>query len=152
MEVQIDQAPGDYAAADGRRPGADSPGCARRSSTNGSRSRGDRRRSCEAILEHRPRGRAVHLDLDPAEWPALLAAHRLHTTILDRMPGARRRYTYLMPLMDAAFRTFDLSAFDLVVSSNHASAKNVRVRRGHPTRLLLPHSDALRLGREFSRQ
>jgi glycosyltransferase involved in cell wall biosynthesis len=48
------------------------------------------------------------------------------------VPGAKRRYTYLLPLMDAAFRTFDLSGFDLVVSSNHACAKNVRTPAGTP--------------------
>jgi glycosyltransferase involved in cell wall biosynthesis len=32
--------------------------------------------------------------------------------------------------MDAAFRSFDLSGFDLVVSSNHACAKNVRTPAG----------------------
>ena len=34
--------------------------------------------------------------------------------------------------MDAAFRRFDLSGFDLVLSSNHACAKNVRVPAGVP--------------------
>ena len=38
-----------------------------------------------------------------------------------------------LPLMDRAWRAFDLSGFDLVISSNHASAKNVRV----PSRI--PH-------------
>jgi glycosyltransferase involved in cell wall biosynthesis len=32
--------------------------------------------------------------------------------------------------MDRAFRLFDLSGFDLVISSNHACAKNVRTRPG----------------------
>jgi glycosyltransferase involved in cell wall biosynthesis len=44
---------------------------------------------------------------------------------LNRLPAARRLYPRLLPLMDAAFRRFDLSGFDLVVSSNHACAKNV---------------------------
>jgi glycosyltransferase involved in cell wall biosynthesis len=34
--------------------------------------------------------------------------------------------------MDAAFRRFDLGRFDLVVSSNHANAKNVRAPAGVP--------------------
>jgi glycosyltransferase involved in cell wall biosynthesis len=38
----------------------------------------------------------------------------------------------LLPAMDLAFRSFDLSRFDLVISSNHASAKNVRTPSGVP--------------------
>lgn len=69
---------------------------------------------------------------DPAPWPELLRRRTVHASFLNRLPGAERRYTYLLPLMDVAFRSFDLSGFDLVVSSNHACAKNVRVPAGVP--------------------
>ena len=42
-----------------------------------------------------------------------------------RLPGAARHYPKLLPLMNTAFESFDLSAFDLVVSSSHSCAKNV---------------------------
>jgi glycosyltransferase involved in cell wall biosynthesis len=45
---------------------------------------------------------------------------------LNRIPGAVRHYPKLLPLMNGAFRAFDLSRFDLVISSSHACAKNVR--------------------------
>ena len=51
--------------------------------------------------------------------------HVVHTSFLDRVPGATRHYPRMLPLMDRAFRSFDLNAFDLVISSNHACAKNV---------------------------
>jgi len=54
----------------------------------------------------------------------------VHTSFLDKVPGARRHYPRLLPFMNAAFESFDLSDFDLVVSSNHACAKNVRTRPG----------------------
>ena len=41
------------------------------------------------------------------------------------MPGARTHYPKLLPLMNSAFESFDLSGFDLVVSSSHSCAKNV---------------------------
>ena len=41
-----------------------------------------------------------------------------------------RHYPKLLPLMNMAFRSFDLSGFDLVLSSNHACAKNVRTPPG----------------------
>jgi glycosyltransferase involved in cell wall biosynthesis len=63
---------------------------------------------------------------DPEPWPAVLRDRAVHASFLNRVPGARRQYPKLLPLMDAAFRRFDLGRFDLVVSSNHANAKNVR--------------------------
>jgi glycosyltransferase involved in cell wall biosynthesis len=54
-----------------------------------------------------------------------LAGRTVHTSYLDRVPGARRIYPFLLPAMNSAYEAFDLSGFDLVVSSNHACAKNV---------------------------
>jgi glycosyltransferase involved in cell wall biosynthesis len=64
---------------------------------------------------------------DPSPWPAQITERSVHTSFLNRIPGAVRHYPKLLPLMDRAFRSFDLSAFDLVLSSNHACAKNVHV-------------------------
>jgi glycosyltransferase involved in cell wall biosynthesis len=63
---------------------------------------------------------------DPAPWPAAITERPVHASALNRLPGASRHYPKLLPLMDWAFRSFDLSRFDLVLSSNHACAKNVR--------------------------
>jgi glycosyltransferase involved in cell wall biosynthesis len=41
-----------------------------------------------------------------------------------------KNYPKLLPLMNRAFRSFDLSDFDLVLSSSHACAKNVRAPSG----------------------
>jgi glycosyltransferase involved in cell wall biosynthesis len=49
----------------------------------------------------------------------------VHASFLDRIPTARRNYPRLLPLMNAAFESFDLADFDLVVSSSHSCAKNV---------------------------
>jgi glycosyltransferase involved in cell wall biosynthesis len=63
---------------------------------------------------------------DPTPWPAAITERPVHASALNRVPGASRHYPKLLPLMDRAFRSFDLSRFDLVLSSNHACAKNVR--------------------------
>ncbi len=63
---------------------------------------------------------------DPAPWPAEIKERRVHASWLSGLPGARRHYPKLLPLMNSAFRSFDLSGFDLVLSSSHANAKNVR--------------------------
>jgi glycosyltransferase involved in cell wall biosynthesis len=67
---------------------------------------------------------------DPAPWPDAITERTVHVSALNRLPGARRHYPKLLPLMDRAFRSFDLSRFDLVLSSNHACAKNVRTPAG----------------------
>jgi glycosyltransferase involved in cell wall biosynthesis len=62
---------------------------------------------------------------DRAQWRETLAGRALHTSFLDRIPKARTHYPKLLPLMNAAFESFDLAGFDLVVSSSHSCAKNV---------------------------
>jgi glycosyltransferase involved in cell wall biosynthesis len=61
---------------------------------------------------------------DERRWPAL-RNRAVHTSFLDRVPGAQTHYPKLLPLMNTAFESFDLSGFDLVVSSSHSCAKNV---------------------------
>ncbi len=63
---------------------------------------------------------------DPTPWPSLLRERPVHPSPLNRIPGATRHYQKLLPLMTAALRRFDFSRFDLVLSSSHACAKNVR--------------------------
>lgn len=79
----------------------------------------------EAVLELFPHAEIFTSVYDPAPWPAALRERPVHTSFLNRLPGARTRYPKLLPLMNLAFESFDLSGFDLVISSNHACAKNV---------------------------
>jgi glycosyltransferase involved in cell wall biosynthesis len=62
---------------------------------------------------------------DPEPWREKLAGVTVHPSFLDRIPKARQQYPKLLPLMNRAFESFDLSGFDLVVSSSHSCAKNV---------------------------
>ena len=81
------------------------------------------------LLEMFPQAEIFTSVYDPAPWPEQLKARPVHASFLNRLPGASRRYQLLLPLMNAAFRSFDLSRFDLVLSSSHACAKNVRAPR-----------------------
>lgn len=61
---------------------------------------------------------------------ALSAAYQpgamdVRTSWLQRLPGATKRWRHLLPLMPTAFERFDLSGYDVVVSSAHACAKGV---------------------------
>ena len=58
----------------------------------------------------------------------LVAAERVRTSFLQRLPGSSRYFRYLAPLYPAAFERFDLSGYDLIVSTTTAWAKGVRFR------------------------
>jgi glycosyltransferase involved in cell wall biosynthesis len=79
-----------------------------------------------ALLEMFPQAEVFTSVYDPAPWPALITDRPVHASYLNRVPGAVRHYPKLLPLMNSAFRSFDLSRFDLILSSSHACAKNVR--------------------------
>ena len=76
------------------------------------------------LLELLPEAELFTSVYDPHRWPEL-RNRVVHTSFLDRLPGARAHYPKLLPLMNLAFESFDLSGFDLVVSSSHSCAKNV---------------------------
>jgi glycosyltransferase involved in cell wall biosynthesis len=78
------------------------------------------------LLEMFPQAELFTSVYDPAPWPAAITQRAVHSSFLNRIPGAVRHYPKLLPLMNRAFRSFDLSGFDLVLSSSHACAKNVR--------------------------
>jgi glycosyltransferase involved in cell wall biosynthesis len=82
------------------------------------------------LLEMFPSAEIFTSIYEPSAWPPLLTARPIHSSFLQHVPGATTQYPKLLPLMTAGFRAFDLSGFDLVLSSNHACAKNVRVPEG----------------------
>lgn len=47
------------------------------------------------------------------------------TSFIQKLPGARKHYRSYLPLMPLAVEQFDLTEYDLVISSNHAVAKGV---------------------------
>jgi len=54
-----------------------------------------------------------------------IESHKIVTSRLDRIPGIYRHYRNLLPLFPRAVESFDLSQFELVISSSHAVAKGV---------------------------
>ncbi len=82
------------------------------------------------LLEMFPAAELFTSIYDPDPWPAQIKDRPVHASRLNRIPGASRHYPKLLPLMSAAFRAFDLARFDLVLSSSHANAKNVRTEPG----------------------
>jgi glycosyltransferase involved in cell wall biosynthesis len=82
------------------------------------------------LLEMFPHAELFTSVYDPRPWPPQITERPVHASYLNRLPGATRHYPRLLPLMNRAFRSFDLSRFDLVLSSSHACAKNVRTSPG----------------------
>ncbi len=80
-----------------------------------------------ALLDLVPQAELLTTVYNPdGGWPAAITQRTVRPSSLNRIPGAWTHYPKLLPLMDRAFRSFDVSEYDLVVSSNHACAKNVR--------------------------
>jgi glycosyltransferase involved in cell wall biosynthesis len=82
------------------------------------------------LLKMFPQAELFTTIYDPSPWPELIKDRPVHASFLNLIPGAKRHYPKLLPLMNRAFRSFDLSGFDLILSSNHACAKNVRTPPG----------------------
>jgi glycosyltransferase involved in cell wall biosynthesis len=54
----------------------------------------------------------------------------VRTSFVQRLPRAATHYRRYLPLFPFAVRQFDLSAYDLVITSNHCVAKGARVPPG----------------------
>jgi glycosyltransferase involved in cell wall biosynthesis len=65
------------------------------------------------------------IDFVPREERGFLGGRLVHTSFLQRIPSMRDRYRRFMPLMPLAVEQFDLSGYDLVISSSYAVAKGV---------------------------
>lgn len=51
----------------------------------------------------------------------------IRTSFLKHLPDIEKRYRYYLPLMPKAIEQFDLTGYDLILSSSHCVAKGVKV-------------------------
>jgi len=70
------------------------------------------------------------VDFLPAGQRAFLNNRPVTTSFIQRMPMARRHFRNYLPLMPLAVEQFDLSSYDLVISSSHAVAKGILTHPG----------------------
>ena len=61
----------------------------------------------------------------PAGQDSMLRGRKVTTSFLQRLPGSKTKHRMFMPLMPLAMEQFDLSGYDLIISSSHAVAKGV---------------------------
>ncbi|MDB5315489.1 MAG: glycosyltransferase family 4 protein [Rhodospirillales bacterium] len=64
-------------------------------------------------------------DFLPESQRHFLGGRPVHTSFIQRLPFARKRFRWYLGLMPIAVEQFDLASYDLVVSSHHAVAKGV---------------------------
>jgi glycosyltransferase involved in cell wall biosynthesis len=65
------------------------------------------------------------VDFVPDAERGFLGGRPVRTSVLQRLPWSRTRYRLYLPLMPFLIEQFDLSGYDLVISSSHAVAKGV---------------------------
>ncbi len=92
-------------------------------------SRGGGERVAECLAALLPSADLFTLVADPQALPATLRTRKIHTSWLQRMPGAVQRHRHWMPLYPEAARSLDLRAYDLVVSSDAGPVKGVWTSR-----------------------
>ncbi len=63
------------------------------------------------------------IDFVPDAQRGFLGGRRPHTSAMQRIPGVAKHYRKLLPLMPYHIEQFDLSAYDLVISSSYCVAK-----------------------------
>ena len=67
------------------------------------------------------------IDFVPHEQRDFLQNKIVNTSFIQKLPAAKSKYRNYLPLMPLAVEQFDLSAYDLIISSSHAVAKGVIV-------------------------
>lgn len=65
---------------------------------------------------------------DPSGLPDFMQGWDVRPSFLQKIPFAKRRHQWLLPLMPMAFEQFDLREYDLVITTNSACAKGVITR------------------------
>jgi len=65
------------------------------------------------------------VDFFPDSQRHALGGRRARTSFIQHLPRARKSFRSYLPLMPLAIEQFDLSGYDLVISSSHAVAKGV---------------------------
>lgn len=86
----------------------------------------------EALCGMYPQAEILTLLADRSALSPTLVAMKLHTSWMQKLPGVKGYYRKLLPWMPGAIERFDLTGFDLVISSSHCVAKGGKVPAGIP--------------------
>jgi glycosyltransferase involved in cell wall biosynthesis len=82
-------------------------------------------RVVEAMAKMFPGADLFSLVVDPERLHPTLRERSINTSFLQKVPGGRRWHRHLLPFYPLALEQFDLSDYDLVLSSESGPAKGV---------------------------
>jgi glycosyltransferase involved in cell wall biosynthesis len=82
-------------------------------------------RVLEAICRMFPRADLLTLVRVPGSVSDPIERRRIRTSIVQKVPGARRHYRRLLPLFPAAIELFDVDDADVIISTSHCAAKAI---------------------------
>jgi glycosyltransferase involved in cell wall biosynthesis len=83
---------------------------------------------CEAICEILNRPDLYSIVADPESLSPTLKKSVLKTSFIQRLPKANKYYRYYAALFPLAVETFDLSSYDLVISSDSSVVKGIKTQ------------------------
>ncbi len=86
----------------------------------------------EALCELYPEADIYTHVYDPTNISDLIKKHKIKTTFINKLPGARNYYKNYLPLMPYALEQLDLSEYDLIISCESG-----------PTKGIVPNPDSL---------
>lgn len=87
-------------------------------------------RVIEQLLDLYPGADLFTHVIAPDRMSPKIRAAKVTTSFINRLPMSQRLYQYYLPLMPMALEEFDLSDYDLVISSEAGPAKGVITRPG----------------------
>lgn len=87
-------------------------------------------RVLEALLQLYPQAEIYALLHVPGSCSTLIESRPIHTSPIQRLPLARRYFRHFLPFFPAAIGRFDLSGYDLVISTSHCVALGARTGPG----------------------
>lgn len=82
----------------------------------------------EEVLEIFPQADIFTLFLEPDKISDKIKAHKITPSPLNKYGFIRKRYKHFLPFLPIAIESFDLRAYDLVISISHCVAKGVITR------------------------
>lgn len=79
----------------------------------------------EEIIRLYPRADIFTLLHEKGKLSATIEKMNIHTSFIQKLPFSNRHYRNYLPLFPYAVESFDLSGYDLVISTSHCAAKGV---------------------------
>jgi glycosyltransferase involved in cell wall biosynthesis len=86
----------------------------------------------EALCEMFPDAVIFTLLHVPGSVSATIERHEIRTSFIQHLPASATKYRNYLPLFPLAISRFDLSGFDLIISSSHCAAKAIPTPKGVP--------------------